>query len=197
MSSPSENLFVTFSDAKLLAASAAGQAQAMAELYDRYHAQLFGLALKILQNRSLAEDVIQDVFMTIWKKAGQYQNARGNALAWMMVLCRNRCIDVLRARSRARQRSYEIEAEALQELPDQSTANPLDNVAFSDQKILIGKALEGLPPEQRSLIEMSYFQGFSQRELAEQLELPLGTVKTRMRSGMQKLRNTLAEFFNQ
>ncbi len=184
------------SDEALFAQIAAGDTQAFSMLYDRYSSQLFGLALKIMQNQSLAEDVIQDVFMTIWKKAGSYKKRKGKPLGWMMILCRNRCIDLLRKQQKQNKKTSggteKIDALAADsDLPD-----PLEQASVAELSYEITKAMGQLPPEQRQLIDMAYFQGFSQSEISRTLKVPLGTVKTRIRLGMQKLRDTLKEKWN-
>lgn len=177
-----------YSDKQLFDAIQKRQTWALAAIYDRYSPQLYGLSLKILKNQTLAQDVIQDVFISIWKRIDSFDPGRGTPIAWMTILCRNRCIDALRAKQgRAKKAGY------LEEYPFESAAltsgdNPFANTDHAQKRERIIQALSQLPPEQRELIELAYFQGFTQSEIAKHFDIPLGTVKTRMRLGMMKLR---------
>jgi RNA polymerase sigma-70 factor (ECF subfamily) len=189
--------FSSLTDEALFQEMASGQTGAFSVIYDRYSPQLYGLALKILQNQSLAEDVIQDIFVNIWKKAGAYDRSRGTPIAWMTILCRNRCIDMLRRQDKNRRRSAILDEDVLQVIADERAENPLENASFSEMRGVIKRAMENLPEEQRQAIEMAYFKGFSQSEIAGELNLPLGTVKTRMRLGMQKLKDLITKKWDQ
>lgn len=180
------------SDADLLAGIARQQMTDFSELYDRYADRLFGLAIKILQNRTQAEDVIQDVFTNVWKKAATYRPQRGNVLGWLMIMCRNRCIDLKRSGQTQRQ-YFGGEESQLDQLSRSGDKDPLEQTSDRQKSTIVQSALNQLPREQRELIEMSYFGGYSQSEIAGQLELPLGTIKTRMRLAMQKLRDHFIE----
>ncbi|MCB0262522.1 MAG: sigma-70 family RNA polymerase sigma factor [Calditrichaeota bacterium] len=177
-------------DDELIERLKSGQSQALSVLYDRYASQLYGLSLKILQNQSLAQDVIQEVFLSIWKNAKQFDRKRGAPMAWMTILCRNRCIDILRSKDTQTKRSAfsaddEIGNPALISEVEES---PLHLADLSQLQNTVKTALAALPDDQRDLLELAYFQGFSQSEIAKKRELPLGTVKTRIRSGMLRLR---------
>ena len=191
MADKTENFFSVLPDEDLFKEIANGQRQAFSVIYDRYSSQLYGLALKILQNQTLADDVIQDVFVNIWKKAGTYDRSKGTPIAWMMILCRNRCIDALRRLNKNRSRSAVLTEELVQTVSDESAANPLEKAGLSELQTAVRRAMEILPPEQREPIELAYFKGFSQSEIASELNLPLGTIKTRIRLGMQKLRDLI------
>lgn len=170
-----------------------GNTDAFSVLYDRHSPQLYGLALKILQNRTLADDVIQDVFVNIWKKAGSFNRDRGAPIAWMLILCRNRCIDVLRKTNKSKSRLTELTQEATQRIAENSGISPLESADLSEMSQAARSALNDLPAEQRDPIELAYFKGLSQTEIASELNLPLGTVKTRIRLGMQKLRDVMMQ----
>lgn len=179
------------SDTELLAAIARGSVQAFSVLYDRLSPRLYGLALKIVQDQAIAEDILQDIFMTIWKKAAQFDHRRGHPMAWLMVLCRNRSIDRLRVIDKRRERTAPLDEQGLQQIAAESDPNPFEMATYRETQDVVRKALGELPEEQRSLIEFAYFKGYSQSEIALELGIPLGTVKTRIRLGMEKLRNIL------
>lgn len=181
----------TTTDVELFAALAEAKVSALSHLYDRYADRLFGLAVKIIKDEVLAEDVIQDLFIYLWQNPSRFQRERGNALSWLMVLCRNRCIDKVRAKSRSLSRNTAINETVLQIPSDGAAGDPLEVVEQKEVQSKITQALETLPTEQREPIELAYFSGFSQTEIADKLKVPLGTVKTRVRLGMQKLRSLM------
>lgn len=160
-------------------------------LYDRHSSMLFGLALKILRDRSLAEDVLQDLFLSIWEKADKFNTKRGNAVAWMTILCRNKCIDKLRKVETNKQRSSELNEDSVQLVARQQVSEPFDLANQTMLNETVTKAMNELPGEQRQLIEMAFFDGYTQSEIAQETGLPLGTVKTRIRLGMLKLQAIL------
>jgi RNA polymerase sigma-70 factor, ECF subfamily len=171
-------------DIALLDRVRARDQQALGELYDTHSRLLFGLILRILKNRAEAEEVLQEVFVQAWTKADTYHASLGSPAGWLVGIARNRAIDRLRANA-TRARTLE----APEETPD--VATPEKQAAFSEQQRAIHRALDALPAEQRELIEQAYFLGFTQSELAARCNLPLGTVKTRIRNGMQTLREHL------
>jgi RNA polymerase sigma-70 factor (ECF subfamily) len=174
-------------EADLLARVAAGDETALAALYDRMASLAYGLALRIVGNADAAEDVVQDALLRIWHRADRYEPARGAARPWILRVVRNVAIDRLRtadARSRAETRSQTDPAlGAVPETPDESASR-------SERARALRSALAGLPPEQRRMIEIAYFEGLSHSEIAERERTPLGTVKTRIREGVLKLRET-------
>jgi RNA polymerase sigma-70 factor, ECF subfamily len=176
------------SDVQLLHAIAARDDAALARLYDRYRLILFGLLLRILNSREEAEDVLQEVFLQIWRRAGDFDEARGQAFTWMVTLARSRAIDRLRAIN-ARRR---LAASATDEITERVSDSAVDAVESEQRKIVSG-ALAQIPDEQRRTLILAYFEGLTQSEIATRLGAPLGTVKTRMRSGMTKLRELLAD----
>jgi RNA polymerase sigma-70 factor (ECF subfamily) len=147
---------------------------------------LFGLALKILGDRADAEDTLQEAFVQAWRSAGRFDAARGQPLGWLVMLTRSRAIDRLRSRQ-TRSRLAEESAKERRDDPPP----PAQQAVASEETLLVRRALESLPDEQRALIELAYFGGLSQTEIAAQVNQPLGTVKTRMRAGMIRLRELL------
>jgi RNA polymerase sigma-70 factor, ECF subfamily len=171
-------------DAALLARIAARDPGAIAALYDRHARMLYSLIVRILRDRSEAEDVLQDVFVKAWTRVETYNRDLGSPLAWLIRIARNRAIDRLRARD-VRERSAE-------DVPKPaSAASPEAAAALSERQRAVKRALDVLTPDQRQLIECAYFRGLSQTELATEFGLPLGTVKTRIRTGMHALRREL------
>jgi RNA polymerase sigma-70 factor (ECF subfamily) len=173
-------------DIALLEAVAAADLRAFQQLYDRHASALFALALKILGNRADAEDVLQEAFVQVWKTAGSFHSARGKPISWLILLTRSRAIDRLRSR---RTRDRVTETAAHQPADDAPPAS--QQAVASETQTLVRRAVESLDAEQRRLIELAYFGGLTQSEIAAQLGQPLGTVKTRIRAGMMRLRELL------
>ena len=174
-------------DVALLKAIAAKDEAALAQLYDRYRSILFGLLMRILNNREEAEDVLQEVFLQVWRKAADFDESRGRPFTWLVTLGRSRGIDRLRTLA-ARERVAEAGA---REVADEISDAAADAVR-SEQRGLVSDALAKLPDEQKRPIMLAYFDGLTQSEIATRLGAPLGTVKTRMRTGMLRLRELLA-----
>ena len=183
-----QNLDETRTDIALLDRIVARDERAVGELYDRHNRLLFGLILRVLRDRSEAEEVLQEVFVLVWTRAETYNVALGPPAAWLVRIARNRAIDRLRSNS---VRLRAVESAPLPE-PAQS---PESSAAVSQQQRAVRAALEALPPDQRVLIEHAYYMGLTQSELAEKFKLPLGTVKTRVRTGMMALREQLSQVF--
>ena len=179
-----QNLDDTRTDIALLDRIVARDEQAVAELYDRHHRLLFGLILRILRDRSEAEEVLQEVFVLVWTRAETYNVALGSPAAWLVRIARNRGIDRLRANN---VRVRAVESAPLPVAGD----SPEASAALSEQQRAVACALESLPQDQRVLIEQAYFLGLTQSELAERFKLPLGTVKTRIRRALLRLRGVL------
>jgi len=175
------------SDVELLHAIAARDDEALASLYDRYRLILFGLLLRILNSREDAEDVLQEVFLQIWRRAKDFDEGRGQAFTWMITLARSRAIDRLRVLA-ARHRLAASASHETEEVSDAAA-----DAVGSEQREIVAGALAQIPDEQRRTLMLAYFEGLTQSEIAARLDAPLGTVKTRMRSGMIRLRELLAD----
>ena len=178
-------------DVELLQAVAAhdeAAETALAQLYDRYRLILFGVLVRILNNREEAEDVLQEVFLQVWRRAADFDPNRGRPFTWLVTLARSRGIDRLRSlASRERVAAMSGAEEAADVVSDAAT-----DAIRSEQRGVVNDALSQLPEEQKRLLMLAYFDGLTQSEIAERLGAPLGTVKTRMRSGMMKLRELLS-----
>ncbi|HEX8476515.1 MAG TPA: sigma-70 family RNA polymerase sigma factor [Pyrinomonadaceae bacterium] len=177
-------------DVEHLHAIARGDEKAFASLYDTYNSILLGLLLRILNSRVEAEDVLQEVFLQVWQRASTFDEARGRPFTWLVTLTRSRAIDRLRS-SNARERT--ALAAALDAPESTSDDDASDEVVRSEQSELVHRALDAIPEEQRRTLLLAYFEGLTQTEIAERLKQPLGTVKTRMRAGMIKLRELLGK----
>jgi RNA polymerase sigma-70 factor (ECF subfamily) len=173
-------------DLDLLQGIAGGDEQSLSALYDRYRLILFGLILRILHSQPEAEDVLQEVFLQVWRRAGDFDETRGRPFTWLVTLARSRAIDRLRSLS-SRERTAQ---ESARGVPDQ-ISDAADDAVKSEQGEVVRAALRELPEEQRQALLLAYFEGLTQSEISERLGAPLGTVKTRMRSGMIKLRELL------
>lgn len=176
---------------QLIALTAQGDQAALATLYDRTSPQVFGLVLKILNNREAAEEVTLDVYTQVWRQAHTYDRTRGAPGAWLMMLARTRAIDRFRAGAAEYGRIESLDAA---QLFASDADTPEQDVEGQERRKFVQQALTVLTPEQRQAIALAYFYGLSQSEIAERLQLPLGTVKTRIRLGMIKLREALAPY---
>lgn len=179
-------------DAELFSELVAKKPGALSVLYDRYSPVLFGLAKRILNDQRLAEDVLQELFLFLWENPGKFSESRGNPLPWLTILCCNRCIDKLR-RQQKRPRAILINEEIILNLVKDESASPFEIVNYNEVQKIITGALRKLPDEQRRPIEMAYFEGLSQTEIADALQAPLGTIKTRIRLALQKLHSLLQQ----
>jgi RNA polymerase sigma-70 factor (ECF subfamily) len=174
-------------DVDLLKAIAARDEAALGRIYDRYRVILFGVLLRILNDRAEAEDVLQEVFLQVWRRASDFDENRGRPFTWLVTLARSRGIDRLRALA-----SRERVALAGVKEADEEFSDAASDAVRSEQRGVVNKALAQLPEEQKRPLMLAYFDGLTQSEIAAQLGAPLGTVKTRMRSGMIKLRELLS-----
>lgn len=174
------------SDVELLHAIARGDEPSLARLYDQYRVILFGLLMRILNSREEAEDVLQEVFLQVWKRAGDFDENRGKPFTWLVTLTRSRAIDRIRLLG-ARQR---LAANSSSDQPEEAS-DALKDTFRSEQKEIVRQALAELPEEQRRTLLLAYFEGLTQTEIAARLNAPLGTVKTRMRTAMTRLRERL------
>lgn len=175
-------------DAALMAKVVAGDESAFATLYDRYSPMLFGMLMRILRDSQAAEEVLQDLFLQLWRKPGQFDVSRGSLPAWLMVIGRNRAISRLRGRSTQEVLEHTDGFYANTLASSQNIENEASRMQLLDTLKL---AMARLPEEQRQAIELAYFEGMTQSEIAARTGSPLGTVKTRVRTGMQSLKQQL------
>jgi RNA polymerase sigma-70 factor (ECF subfamily) len=178
-------------DDELISRVVLRDSHALEMLYDRYSAIVYATALRMLGNIELAEEIVQEAFWRVWQRCGSFSSGRGQVASWIFGIAHNLCIDELR-RQRVRPvaaRGAEVEPELLA-FPDQR-ADVAGLAMARERQRLIRSALAQIPSEQREAIELAYFGGLSQSEIAEKLEIPLGTIKTRIRMGLSKLRDLL------
>jgi RNA polymerase sigma-70 factor (ECF subfamily) len=174
------------SDEALLEAVARSDEAALGELYDRFGRVAYSLALRILRDPDLAEDAVQEAFLQAWRGAGRYSPERGKASTWLLTFVHRRAVDLVRREERRRTEN----GEALPEPPGPGA----DETAFvRSLRELVLDALRKLPPEQREAIELAYYGGLTQAQVAERLSEPLGTIKSRMFSGLKRLHTLLVE----
>lgn len=159
---------------------------ALAELYDRYGRVAYALSLRILRDRALAEDAVQEGFLSAWRTAAGFDPARAKPSTWLLTLVHRRAVDIVRREERRRGDPLP-EEEAAQE------ATAEEQASLREQRAIVQEALAKLPPDQRAALELAYYGGYTQSELAERLGVPLGTVKSRMFAGLRRLRELLAE----
>lgn len=175
------------SDEALVALAARSEQSALAELYDRFGRPAYGLALRILRDESLAEDAVQEAFLALWRTAARFVPERGKASTWILTLVHRRAVDIVRREERRR-------ADALEQAPEPESRETVDEEAWLRlQRERVQEALRKLPDQQREAIELAYYGGFTQSELAERLGQPLGTIKSRMFGGLARLRELLGE----
>jgi RNA polymerase sigma-70 factor, ECF subfamily len=173
------------SDEAVLALVARSEDAALAEIYDRFGAVAYGLALRVLRDEALAQDAVQDAFLAVWRTAASFSPERGAARTWVLTLVHRRAVDLVRREERRRGDPLESTAEpASDELTDQQAW-----LRFERERVQA--ALKRLPDQQREALELAYYGGFSQSQLAERLGEPLGTIKSRMHTGLARLRELL------
>ncbi|MGA9353926.1 MAG: sigma-70 family RNA polymerase sigma factor [Terriglobales bacterium] len=170
-------------DLTLVTAIRTGDQGAMAALYDRYSSIVYSVALRVLQDTAAAEDVLQDIFMQLWRNPGAFDASRGNMAAWLAVIARHRAIDALRRRKP----EEDFENVIVSVEPD--LASDADR---SRAMAKVREAFDSMAPPQRSALEMAYFEGLTHAEIAQKTGEPLGTIKTRIRTGLLSLRKVLA-----
>jgi RNA polymerase sigma-70 factor (ECF subfamily) len=195
MDKPSQHV-TSMIDPALLARVVKGDQQAFSQLYDHSSTLLFTLAVRILGNREEAAELLQDVYLEVWRKVSRYDVGRGTPVAWLVTLTKSRAIDRLRARaSRGYQAANSLEVGTAAEMAD-SGPSPFETQADQELRIAVGAAVAGLPQAQQQAIELAYYEGLSHAEIALRLNQPLGTVKTRIKLGMSKLRDSLQRWGN-
>jgi RNA polymerase sigma-70 factor (ECF subfamily) len=175
-------------DADLVAQLASGSQEALAELYDRYGALAYAVALRVLSDPGRAEDAVQEAFLKVWNHAASFDAQRGSLRTWLLASVRNRSIDYLRGRGAHERQEMELR-------PAMAEAGPGDDpwreVSLSFERTIVREAMSSLPAEQRQAVELAYFAGYSHREIADMTQVPLGTVKGRMRLALEKLSSYL------
>jgi RNA polymerase sigma-70 factor, ECF subfamily len=174
------------SDEALVALVARADEDALAELYDRFNRVAYGLALRIVRDPSLAEDAVQDAFLAVWRSAARFVAERAKASTWILTLVHRRAVDLVR-------REQPRRAEPLESAPQQAGEDTEEEAWRRLRRARVQEALKRLPDKQREALELAYYGGFTQSELADRLGEPLGTIKSRMFSGLANLRDLLAE----
>jgi RNA polymerase sigma-70 factor, ECF subfamily len=183
----------TPSDVDLMTAIQAADADALSQLYDRYNGIVKALILRIIHNDAEADDLLQEVFLEIWNQAKNFSAQKGKPLGWMVTLTRRRAIDALRKRQ-----AYARAEERLQAEPERQPLawvqnSTAEDISSGDTRALMAKVITSLPEAQQQVIELAFFQGMSQREIAAHTNIPLGTVKTRLELGLKKMYDSLKE----
>lgn len=183
-----ERNHAALADEDLMACVEAGETGAFAVLYDRHSRAAYSLAYRMMGERQAAEDLIQDAFLKIWRSASAYQSERGSVRTWMLSIVHNRGVDQIRSSASRRRTQDRVEASAEKAQPSEAFAETWRN----SRRQQVREALENLPADQLRVLELAYFSGYTHVEIAELLDVPLGTVKGRMRLGLKKVR----EFFD-
>ena len=171
-------------DATVVARVADGDTEALRLLYDRYGRIVYGMTYRLTRDSQLAEEATQDTFVAVWRRADSFDPGRAKLTTWLFVIARNRAIELIRARTRAPEPHESVE-------PTGQEADPADLAALADDAERIARALAELPENQLEVIQLAFFDGLSHGEIAERLEQPLGTVKSRIRLGLNRLRTQL------
>ncbi len=181
---------VALNDVALLARMATGDEQALGALYDRWHGIVHTLVFRIVRERDDVEDVVEETFWQAWRQAGRYDPSRGAVQGWLLTIARSRALDRVRSLKRLREEPLEG-GKGETRVPQVTDTDPGMDAESAERRTIVLAALAELPSEQREALELGYFGGLSQTEIAERTGQPLGTVKTRMRLAMQKLRGPL------
>lgn len=180
---------IEFDDKDLIRRMASRDARALDAFYDRYNRVAFTLVLRIVRVREDAEDVLSEVFWQAWQQAGRYDGSRGKPIAWLLTIARTRAIDYLRSTS-----TRGKEASLPKDIPSAPVERSADPFVLAGLRREVAKCLQALPEAQRAALEMAYFEGMSQTEIAKALAQPLGTMKDRIRNGMIHLRKCLKPY---
>ncbi len=175
--------YLLLADEDLISLTDGGDTQAFAALYDRHGRVAYSLAYRMMGERQAAEDLVQEAFLRAWRAAGSYRVERASVRTWILSIVHNRGIDQLRSSASRRRTQDRVEAQTSTSQPSEAFSETWSN----SQREQVREALRGLPPEQLKVLELAYFSGYTHKEIAEFLDLPLGTVKSRMRLGLKKL----------
>jgi len=171
----------------------AGDPDALSQLYDRYSGILKALILRIIHNDTEADDLLQEVFMEIWNQAKNFSAQKGKPLGWMVTLTRRRAIDALRKKQAYARAEERLQAEPEQQPLAWGQNTTAEDITSGDRRALMAKVIQSLPEAQQQVIDLAFFQGMSQREIAAHTNIPLGTVKTRLELGLKKIYDSLKE----
>ena len=174
------------SDEQVLEAVGRGDDDALGVLYDRFGRLAYGLAFRILRDRALAEDAVQEAFLAVWRSADAYKRERAKPSTWILTVVHRRAVDLVRREQRRR-------GEPLEAAPEPASGPVDEDVTLRNRRVAVQAALAELPGDQRQALELAYYGGLTQSELSERLGVPLGTVKSRMFAGLGRLRELLAE----
>jgi RNA polymerase sigma-70 factor (ECF subfamily) len=169
-----------------LEAIASGDHDALGALYDRFGRVAYGLAFRVLRDQALAEDAVQEAFLTVWRSAEAYRRERAKAATWVLTLVHRRAVDLVRREDRRR-------GDPLEEAPEADGPTVDEEADLRDRRTAVQAALAQLPPDQRQALELAYYGGYTQSELAERLGVPLGTIKSRMFAGLARLRELVPD----
>jgi len=173
------------SDEQILEAVGRGNDDALGVLYDRFGRVAYGLAYRILRDQSLAEDAVQEAFLAVWRSADAYKRERAKPSTWILTVVHRRSVDLVRREERRR-------GEPLEAAPEPTSGPADEDASLRDQRVAVQAALSELPGDQRQALELAYYGGLTQSQLAERLGVPLGTIKSRMFAGLGRLRELLA-----
>jgi RNA polymerase sigma factor (sigma-70 family) len=174
------------SDEEVLEAIAAGDEQALGALYDRFGRAAYGVALRVLRDQALAEDAVQEAFLAVWRSADGYRRERAKPSTWILTLVHRRAVDLVRREERRR-------GEPLGDPPETATVAVSEEAELRDRRAAVQAALQQLPNDQREALELAYYGGLTQADLAERLGVPLGTIKSRMFAGLTRLRELVPD----
>ena len=177
--------YLLLADEDLISLVVGSNAEAFATLYDRHGRAAYSLSYRMMGEKQAAEDLVQDAFLKVWRGAGSYRTERGSVRTWILSIVHNRGIDQLRSLASRRRTQNKVEASAPKSEPSEAFAETWSN----SQREQVREALGTLPPEQLKILELAYFSGYTHVEISELLDLPLGTVKGRMRLGLKKIRD--------
>src|SRR5438067_3160022 len=180
-------------DEHLMAMVQQREEQALGHLYDRYSGVVKSVVLKTIHNEAESDDLLQEIFMEVWNRSASFDPQKGRPLGWLITLSRRRAIDRLRKRE-AYQRAEERLKVEVEQQPDAWTVHPEDELIHGDVREVLQRILETLPPAQKQAIELAFYKGMSQREIATHTGIPLGTIKTRLELGLKKISVALEEF---
>src|SRR5215212_4779299 len=181
-----ERQYLLLADEDLISLADGGNTQALAALYDRHSRVAYSLAYRMMGERQAAEDLVQEAFLKVWRSAGSYRVEKASVRTWILSILNNRGIDELRSSTSRRRTRDRVEAQTTTSQPSEAFAETWRN----SQGEQVREALRGLPPEQLTVLELAYFSGYTHKEIAELLDVPFGTIKGRMRLGLNKIRES-------